>query len=159
MDDEGLPVSLFSVTSNHLADDMFRMSLHTYGQVCCKRQWKCFRVNPRSFGSGSVLRLSSFLVSDNESIAAFGRRAAGILTEILRNRSPRHLVLRSQCPLLVPAPPSVTTSNQANVPMANINQEPFKNCGERCAFCFLQHNLAMLGTTYLSRWWMMRGSL
>ena len=46
----------------------------------------CFKVNLRSFASRSILRLSSFLESeDNEGIAAFGRRAAGILTEILRN--------------------------------------------------------------------------
>ena len=34
MDDEGLPVSLFIVSSDRAADDMFRMSLHTYGKVC-----------------------------------------------------------------------------------------------------------------------------
>lgn len=34
IDDEGLPVSLFRVSSNRAADDMFRMSLHTYGKVC-----------------------------------------------------------------------------------------------------------------------------
>ena len=40
-----------------------------------------------SFGSGSILRSSSFLeLQDKECrIAAFGRRAKGILTEILRN--------------------------------------------------------------------------
>ena len=46
----------------------------------------CFKVNLRSFASRLILRLSFLLESeDNEGIAAFGRRAAGILTEILRN--------------------------------------------------------------------------
>ena len=34
MDDEGLPVSLFRVSSNRAADDIFRMGLHRYGKVC-----------------------------------------------------------------------------------------------------------------------------